>query len=155
MTGEITELLAFLNACLTEDDATARATTWEGSGNSLRWEEVASATLDFGGDEVYLGDRTIKEHVQRHQPARVLTDSEAKRALIADLLAEQHTVCTDHWYTCCAATKERDGGTCPRNDHNHLSDACTCGLTDRVIRRLQILARPYTDQTGYKETWRP
>lgn len=65
-----------------EDERTVRATVWDGSGNKLDWELMASATIDVGGDEFYVGDRTIANHMMAWQPARVLHEINAKRDLL-------------------------------------------------------------------------
>ena len=73
------DLITFLRARLDEDERTARATLWDGSGNEPSWDLPASATVDCGGDQFYAGDRTIANHIVRHDPARVLADVGAKR----------------------------------------------------------------------------
>ena len=80
--------------------------------------------------------------------ARILAECEAKRALIADLNSERHEVVDgDCWYTCSAATEERDGGeTC---DDSRLHGECDCGRDARVTRRLGILAAVYADHADY------
>jgi hypothetical protein len=74
----------FLRARLDEDEQTARAIQWDGSGNSLDWGLPASATVDIGGDDFYAGDRTVASHIARHDPARVLREVEAKRAFVKE-----------------------------------------------------------------------
>lgn len=78
----------------------------------------------------------------------VLADLDAKLALLDDLLAERHHVNDgDCWYTCPAATEQRDGGeTC---DDNRRGGPCDCGRDARVERRLRILAQPFTGHPEY------
>lgn len=81
----------------------------------------------------------------------VIADLDAKLALLEDLLAERHDVVEDCWYTCAAATEERDGGeTC---NEGRQGGPCDCGRDARVNRRLLILARPFAGRTDYQEDW--
>lgn len=85
----------------------------------------------------------------------VLADLDAKLALIDDLLAERHEVVDgDCWYTCAAATEERDGGeTC---DDGRRGGPCDCGRDARVNRRLAILAQPFAGHPDHKgKEWAP
>lgn len=82
----------------------------------------------------------------------VLAECEAKRLLIADLTSERHEVVDDCWYTCAAATEEHDGGDCC--DESRGED-CDCGLDNRVVRRLGLLALPYADHSNYRREWKP
>jgi hypothetical protein len=88
-------------------------------------------------------------HIQNNSPAAVLRRIAAERKLIADLLAERHFVNDgDCWYTCRAATEERDGGeNC--NDTER-GKPCDCGRDTRVNRRLRLLAEGWgwTRATG-------
>jgi len=89
------------------------------------------------------------------EPAAVIAVLDAKLALIDDLLAEQHEVIQgDCWYTCAAATEERDGGeTCDDGRHG---GPCDCGRDARVRRRLAILAQPFAGHPDHKgEEWAP
>ncbi|MGD6750970.1 DUF6221 family protein [Streptomyces sp. BH105] len=77
------DLVQWLGEQYDEDERTAKAVQWDGSGNRLSWDLPASATVDVGEDEFYAGDRTIANHIVRHDPARVLREIDAKRQLIA------------------------------------------------------------------------
>jgi hypothetical protein len=122
------DLVQWLRAQLDEDERTARATIWDGSGNKLDWELIASATVDVGGDEFYVGDRTIANHMMAWEPARVLREIDAKRQIISE-----HD--TEGWKI---------------GDRVH-----DCQWTDRPCRTLRLLALPYADRPGYREEWRP
>jgi hypothetical protein len=78
------DLIAFLNARLDEDERTAKAVAWDGSGNTLSWDLIASATVEVGEDEFGTDDRTVANHIVSHDPARVLREVASKRR-IADL----------------------------------------------------------------------
>lgn len=84
-------------------------------------------------------------HIVRHDPASVLRRIAADRKLLADLLAECHRVNEeDPWYTCPAATEERDGGECMDEDRK---GPCDCGRDARVQRRVRLLVEGY----GWKD----
>lgn len=147
------DLVAFLRARYDEDERTARAVMWDGSGNRPSWDLPASATVEVGEDEFYAGDRTVAEHIARHDPARVLREIQAKRHLLDDLLAETHKVVDDCWYTCAAATDDRDGGeSC---DDTRAGGPCDCGRDARVRGRLALLAAVHADHPDHREAWRP
>jgi hypothetical protein len=65
----------------------------------------------------------------------------ADRQILDDLIGERHQVVEDDWYTCPAATVERDGGDC--SDENRIGDPCSCGRDERVKRRVRLLAEGY------------
>lgn len=84
----------------------------------------------------------------------VLADIDAKRKMLADILAETHTVNDgDCWYTCPSAIGERDGGECCDDDRRGL--ACDCGRDAQVDRRLRILVSPYAGHLDYEKAVRP
>jgi hypothetical protein len=124
----VDDLVQWLGEQLKEDERTARATTWDGSGNKLSWELAASATIDVGGDEFYVGDRTIANHMMAWDPARVLREIEAKRQII-----EQHK-------RYAAERRRMMGGWDPQSDDSPI---------------LAALATAYADRPGYREEWRP
>ncbi|MGW4042985.1 DUF6221 family protein [Streptomyces sp. NPDC004721] len=147
------DLAEWLRAQLDEDERIARAThpvflAWEydhcvreirdlGNGN-----EITSVILPRYG-----------EYMAEWDPERALREIEAKRQLVDDFLSEKHDVVEDCWYTCAAASEERDGGeTC---DDGRRGGPCDCGRDARVERRLCLLALPYVDRPGYKESWPP
>lgn len=113
-------LSEFLRARLAEDEAVARAATpgpwrWDTSEGSFCGEPdpdtapawghrgpdlVTDAEVDdrdiisssgYDADNVIIG-RADAEHIARHDPARVLAEVTAKRALLDDLDAWQRTV---------------------------------------------------------------
>lgn len=134
LSPDITRLAAFLRT----QWATERATANANAGACRNGHEGADNCRGLHTD-----------------PAGIAADLDTKEALLTDLLAEKHYVCDDPYYTCCAATRERDGDSCPGDEHHHLSNHCTCGLTERTTRRLHILAAPYADRPGYAEQWKP
>jgi hypothetical protein len=83
--------------------------------------------------------------IQANNPAAVVRRVAADRRILADLLAEPHQVVGDCWYTCAAATEDRDGGTTCRDDME--GEPCDCGRDARVERQVLLLAEGY----GWKE----
>jgi hypothetical protein len=76
------------------------------------------------------------------EPEAVLRRVAAARELLADLQAERHLVVEgDCWYTCPAATVERDGGDCCDDDRR--GGPCACGRDARVERRVRLLAESW------------
>lgn len=75
------------------------------------------------------------------------------RTLLADLLSERHLVNeSDCWYTCAAATLERDGGE--TGDDGRAGGPCDCGRDTRLENRLRVLSAPYRSRIGYQDQWR-
>lgn len=109
-----------------------------------------AATLE-GDAEDSAGARV--RFIVANDPAYVLADLDAKLALLDDWLGERHDVNDgDCWYTCAAATEERDGGeTC---DETRRGKPCDCGVDVRIQRHLRLLAGPFTDRPDFKAEWR-
>ncbi|MFJ5923867.1 DUF6221 family protein [Kitasatospora sp. NPDC092948] len=80
------------------------------------------------------------------------TQVTSKRGLITLLLDTTHTVCEDPWYTCGAATKEREGERCPDETRR---GTCDCGRDGLVLAGLKLLALPYVDRPGCRPEWAP
>lgn len=120
------DLVTFLRARLDDEERTAQATLWEGSGNRPDWELVMFAAAEIGGDEIYVEDRTIANHLVTWDPARVLAEVDAKREIVkqADL------------YLC-----DSGAGCGYRTKHGH-----------NVLR---LLALAYADHPDYRDEWQP
>lgn len=130
--------LAYLHA------AHAAAEALAASGESwTAFEESAHGTrrvdVDHSFERVVAATRAWRGgHIALHDPHAVLGRIKAERALIADLLSERHHVANDPWYTCQAATEERDGGE--YGNEKYRGWPCDCGRDARVERRLRIMA---------------
>jgi hypothetical protein len=108
-----------------------------------RWHDVECDVHTTSlGDAVVLQCATLCDC---GGPAAVLRRIAADRKLLDDLLAEKHHVCIDSWYTCPAATEERDGGTYAETTGG---GSCDCGRDERVQRRVRLLAEGW----GWEET---
>lgn len=158
----MTSLVEFLSARVAEDEAAAKAVT-DFFYSEGRWEwnlfgHVTKVSLvDERGVEMVAtkGDGPtwmVNEHISRHDPARVLAECAAKRAIIEAVGAWRHEVVEDCWYTCAAATEERDGGTCCDDNRRDVGE-CDCGLDYRVARILGPLAAIHADHADYDPSW--
>ena len=153
------EPLAYLRATLATAQAEAEAArdidyaqcgVWEARGPYPAASGEADGVLrprgnlraEIGTDDIFLDAELpwdLIPHMARHDPAAVLRRIAAERTLIADLLAERHLVVDgDCWYTCRAATEERDGGENCNDDER--GKPCDCGRDARVNRRIRLIA---------------
>jgi hypothetical protein len=73
-------------------------------------------------------------------PARVLRDVEAKRALLDDVLGYESTI--DGEWGCCHSGQQIADGKCPE-------------IHPGKIPALRHMAFPYADRPGYRPEWRP
>lgn len=142
----MSDLRAFLLARLDEDEAAARVAVpgpWTVDGGTVYATHVT--------DEVVRYTQDSADHIARHDPARVLREIEAKRRMLKDLQLQKHAVVEDCWYTCAAATEERDGDeSC---DDQRRGGPCDCGRDARVMRQLRLLAFPCADHDDYQPDW--
>jgi len=93
-----------------------------------------------------------RRHAKRdYIGSRTILECTAKSLMIEDLTSEHHLLVEDCWYTCPAATEEREGEvTC--ND-THQDDSCDCGLDRRIDKRLRIMAAVWFAHPDYQPEW--
>lgn len=113
-------IIEFLEARLAEDEAMARAAT--GTVGET-WEEDYYRVTGVG-PVGYDMDAAAIPHVARHDPARVLREVEAKRALILEFVGK----------SCYSCSSERGGDD----------------IGDRVA---WLLASPYSDHPDFDTEW--
>jgi hypothetical protein len=118
VTGTLAE---FLRARLDEDEQTAKGLL------------TAARFLDKEPDFYGAGGPAAQTYWQRHDPARVLAEVDAKRRIIA--------------------AHHRSGRTCPR---------CSLGTEDGQVvfeldpcETLRLLALPYRGHADYRPEWAP
>lgn len=136
------DLVQFLRERLDEDERTARAVLWPGSGNRSAWDLPASATVEVGTDEFYAGDRTVAQHIVRHDPARVLADIEVKRyylELYADAVERE-------------AARKGPGYHDGRDPEQVDSEDAAAAMLEGFARRF---AAVYHDHPDYRPEWKP
>jgi hypothetical protein len=147
----VTGIVEFLTARLDEDEATANRAinpVPRQPTDSRNWsveefvpsEEGAVPAVTWVSDQEEMGVAQVNGdakavHIARHDPARVLADVAAKRAII-----EWHAVRR-------TARDARDP------EEQATVDICWCGY-DRPCATLRHLAAPYADHPGYDPTWR-
>jgi hypothetical protein len=134
------DLATWLLACIAEDEHIAKDAAGGYDGAAARWQvsdgnvhlvgEYANAAVAVGPFNASVG--VAAAHIARHDPARVLAECEAKRALVE------------------MATEE------PPAD---ILDDLTLGAQEshadwsRFV--LRQLAGVYADRPGYREEWKP
>jgi len=124
----MTDLIAFLNARMDEDEATA---------NCLLFAGRMSGPLRFVSG---YGGPAADAFIARHDPARVLREVEAKRLIIA---AHNTTV------------RERMRSH-PEYGQDYWCDTCSHeNPTGRWCRTLLLLAAIYSDHPDYRQEWKP
>jgi hypothetical protein len=131
----VDELSAFLRARLDDDERVAREATvgpwrWGPSLGKITWA-LAGPDIPYGGFVLGTSDagcpsKFDAEHIARWDPARVLAEVQAKRAIL-DRIAEAEAACTG------PDTIEIDGFV----------------ARDLVC----LLAQPYAGHPGWREEW--
>ena len=129
----------FLNARLAEDEAAARAVPTDGAPWHDQWvnddgyalRTVNDHVLAYGhhGEPMKPG---LLDHIARHDPARVLREVTAKRAII-ELHGRSHE--------------------CSTYDHNGDVDHCSWCLDPEDCSTLKALAAIYADHAEYNPEW--
>lgn len=85
-------------------------------------------------------ESAAERHVAAHDPARVLREIDAKRQLLPEVFAYEAKI--DGEWGCCHDADEIAAGECPERQ-------------PKDITALRLLALPYTDRDGYRDSWRP
>jgi hypothetical protein len=137
----------FLTARLDEDEEVAlSAAGWDRAGRTRipgSWspEGIGGVTDEELRPVAYAGESGLSDskvsHIVRHDPARVLAEVEAKRALIAD-----------------ADTFDRTAREYVSKG-DRMNSLAARGVERGVIHALRTLALPYADHPDYDESWRP
>jgi predicted NAD-dependent protein-ADP-ribosyltransferase YbiA (DUF1768 family) len=141
------DFATFLRARLDEDEALAREAP-EGPwhiGNAVDPTKTCNVHTFPGARLVADGlNWLVAEHIARHNPARVLRDIEARRALLA--LHEPH---------------QQPGRYSDVNDRATWMTCCSMCQVDMVqegdwpCETLRLLALSYADHPDYRQEWRP
>lgn len=140
----MTDLATFLLARIAEDESAARAAILRTYGQTGRWvtfddkEHLSTTTVFAWNRDERLGQacetemswigRAARDHIARHDPARVLAECEAKRRIVD---AAQRAAQSDRQSEHLRGIREADNYT------------------------LWCLSLPYADHTDYREEWRP
>lgn len=134
----MTDIAAFLNARLDEDEAIARAVDDNSAPFDGQWKNDNNVALRTYNDWVLAYKpnaepwRTgVLDHIARHDPARVLAEVATKRAIVG------------LWRHADAAYQ--------RDEYDPEQGAAESALSDVLVH----LALPYADHPDYDESWRP
>jgi hypothetical protein len=123
----VSDLVAFLNARLDEDEMVAKPFV-NGLGDASQWEcdEVGGVIRKHGVPIMHLETHLDAEFIARHDPARVLADVEAKRRIVRE---------ATYWSV--------DARPISPNARQFAGDT------------LRLLALPFAGHPDYREEWRP
>jgi hypothetical protein len=135
-------LVAWLRACFDEDERIALACIDE-VGSHRRDDEFddGSGTADYDAFPSYpwgSSGRELAFMAGPGQPASVLADVAAKRALI-DVIFRYESKIDNEW-GCCHSAADIEAGACPVS-------------LPREIEALLILARAYAGRPGWRAEW--
>jgi hypothetical protein len=143
-----TDLIAFLTARLDEDAAASQSATggpWRAEGDAVFAPNcqppgfsrgIAVTRASYTGD--VLDHPANADHIARHDPARVLREVTAKRAIIATVFAYEAKI--DGEWACCHSATEIAAGFCPETRPDD-------------IRALRELAAIWSDHPDYRNGW--
>ena len=115
------ELVQWLGEQIDEDERIAK----EAGGRRGQWKLATGLDDAESGDASWLRPPYLK-HVERHDPARVLAEIDAKR----DLLVFAKGI----------------------HDHH---ETFTTGVYARLEKTLRLYALAYKNRPGYRDEWRP
>ena len=127
----------FLLARIAEDEETARSASGESNG---RWR----SRLWNGQDQVVDADCLVavfpeldmpRDHVARHDPARVLAECEVKRRIVEEHPMDFNTA-DEEWVCLCCEGSGGSGQPWP----------CVT---------MCLLTLPYADHPDYRQEWKP
>ena len=121
------DVAAFLAARLDEDEAAAKAATQPHS-----WHPLDDSDSPYGRDQV---------HIARHDPAQVLREVAAKRAIAAEHGPAGFMAYGDHLCQRCAWQDDEPG----RDDLHH--------WTIWPCLTLRALAAAWNDHPDYRQEW--
>lgn len=145
----MTDIAQFLAARLAEDENCARLVLSDYGGHVPNWQVPSTGVLVVGEDLHPLGDGPLVEHIARHDPARVLAEVAAKRAIVAMHEQAEKLV----W-------DPRPAGTPVREPRREPAGYCsTCQVEDGVIHgtwpcdTLKHLATVYSEHPDFNPAW--
>lgn len=126
----MTDIVDFLTARIDEDEASARWAFGDHNDNTANWSEPTSGVVDLGGPGMDgllpTGDQAVSRFIAEFDPARVLAECAAKRAIIA---------------------------TRRHNPKNYI-DPTYATIFENRDELLHTLATVYADHPDYDQRWR-
>ncbi|MEU7787681.1 DUF6221 family protein [Amycolatopsis sp. NPDC049159] len=143
------DLITWLRAQLDEDERVAReagGAAWSVGTEETPDGENAYYSIGAYGEEPFVDtdvtERAKFDHIVYWDPARVLREVEAKRAII-DMHQPDTQFSSDQQFCRKCAT----GDSC--------DDCLDYSTQVWPCSTLRLLALPYSDHPGYEESWRP
>ena len=91
-------------------------------------------------NEIIEMDASAAGHIARHDPARVLAEVAAKRAILDEVFTYEAKI--DGEWGCCHGPSQIEQGLCRAS-------------RPEEIPVLRHLAAVYADREGYRDEWRP
>jgi hypothetical protein len=134
------DLAEFLLARIAEDEAVARATRRGPEWHAHPDANVYDSPGFYVCGSIFVADATDAIHVARWDPARVLAECEAKRAIVESAARWGNADC--RYGRCRHQLDDCDGG-----EEHWLGKEGWFVLTE--------LALPYADHEDYQAGWRP
>lgn len=147
---ETVPIVAFLEARYRETENGAHEAATDAG---MHWSELWSGVVETADDTIACGDARLSRHIVDHDPARVLADVAAKRAILAEhtptdvidvyrqdgspMSRQACSVCVEYFYD------EDPGGNMTRN-REHADYPC---LTVRA------LALEFGDHPDHSSAW--
>lgn len=133
----MTDIEAFIRERIQSDEYHALRAFGDHNNAGPEWHEEWSGSLNIGDSDypISTNDSQVSRFMERFDPARVLREVEAKRAIL-----DEH-ICGCPTPTCV------DCGACSGAHHSD-PERFPC-------QTVRLLALPYADHRDYDETWRP
>ena len=130
-------LTEFLTARLDEDEAEALYVTGDYAHHATEWKCWSTGVLDTGAPwpdgSHALGDGPLVYHIIRWDPARVLAEVAAKRAILERVDDQEQPLSDGHW--------ESTGYD-------------EYWVADREPELLRLLAQPYASHPDFDPAWK-
>ena len=123
----MTDLVAFLRACLDEDELVAK-----------RAKEPGARGMGFVEADDNVTPLLFNADGEFDLPDRILAEVAAKRRLIAEAFAYEQQI--DGEWGCCHSAAQIEAGECRR-------------IPSDEIKALRILAAPYAGREGWRAEW--
>lgn len=158
----MSDLIAFVRRCLDDDERVARAVPdHRGRRGELRWmqsdpERTPGLICDQLGNVVTYDEGSPSEaqaaHIARHDPARVLAEVAAKRAVLDeyDKVFRARQENSERAVELSQLGAPDAGAYANVKAHGWKLDGVLVGLNAAI----GLLAQPYAGQPGWREEWR-
>jgi hypothetical protein len=154
-------ILAFITAKLDERERVARAATsppwWDRLVDMLpiaRLEQVSDDEAGFVTNQ-----RADAAHIVLNDPAQIIRDVAADRAILAEVQTWKHDYNdSDPYYSCSQASSTWQDDRSPGSgcdDEDRAGKPCDCGVDQRRMAILTALAQPFAAHNDFDPAWRP